>query len=70
MVALLLTKLALAILGRAVPQLNAMMVSFPITIGVGLVMFGLSLPVVSNVIARWVQELPASTDGLLLHLQH
>jgi flagellar biosynthesis protein FliR len=70
MVALLLTNIALAVLGRAVPQINAMTVSFPITIGVGLLMYAVSLPNVSAVIARWVQELPASVDGLLIPFQH
>ena len=45
--ALLVSNVALAILGRAVPQLNVMMVSFPITIGVGLIMLGASLVVSS-----------------------
>jgi flagellar biosynthetic protein FliR len=70
MVTLLLTNIALAILSRAVPQMNAMMVSFPITIGVGLLMFAVSLPNVSSVVARWVQELPRGVDGLLVPFQH
>ena len=70
MVTLLLTNIALAILSRAVPQLNAMMVSFPLTIGVGLIMFAVSLPNVSTVVAHWVQELPVSVNGLLVPLQH
>jgi flagellar biosynthetic protein FliR len=70
MVALLLTNIALAILSRAVPQLNAMMVSFPLTIGIGLIMFAVSLPNVSAVVASWVRELPASVDGLLVPFQH
>jgi flagellar biosynthetic protein FliR len=70
MAALLLTNIALAILSRAVPQINAMTVSFPITIGVGLLMFAVSLPNVSSVVARWVQDLPAGVQGLLVSLQH
>lgn len=69
MVTLLLTNLALAMLGRAVPQLNVMMVSFPLTIGVGLLMYAVSLPNVSSVVARWVQELPGSVDGMLAPFQ-
>ena len=38
--ALLLANLGLAILSKAVPQLNAMAVGFPITIGLGLVVLG------------------------------
>lgn len=65
MVALLLSNLALAILSRAVPQLNAMMVSLPLTVGVGLVTIGLTLPVVSGAVARWMGALPASVDRML-----
>jgi flagellar biosynthetic protein FliR len=65
MVALLLANIALAILTRAVPQLNAIMVSFPITIGLGLVMIGASLPIVGSVIAGWISDLPLMIDSVL-----
>lgn len=65
MVALLLANIALAILTRAVPQLNAIMVSFPVTIGLGLVMIGASLPIVAFVISRWIQELPMSVGAVV-----
>lgn len=65
MVTLLLVNIAMAILSRAVPQLNAMMVSFPLTIGVGLVMTGLSLPVVAGVIASWMERLPDTVTRVL-----
>ena len=66
MVALLLANLALAILSRAVPQLNAMMVSLPVTVGVGLVTVGLTLPLLAAMIGGWMQALPVSVDRLLL----
>jgi flagellar biosynthetic protein FliR len=69
MVALLLTNIAMAILGRAVPQMNAMMMSFPITIGIGLLTFSLSLPILSAAVARWIQALPAGVADLLEHLR-
>lgn len=59
MVALLLTNLAIALLARAVPQMNGMLVSFPITISVGLAAFGTALPVISTAVARWLGQLPA-----------
>lgn len=62
MVALLLTNSALAILNRAVPQMNAMMVALPLTISVGLIMFGAALPFVANNLGSWIQGLPA--DGI------
>ena len=57
-VALLVTNVALAILSRAVPQLNAMMVSFPMTIAVGLIMVGASLPMAAGTIDVWMRDLP------------
>jgi flagellar biosynthetic protein FliR len=65
MVALLLTNLALAILSRAVPQLNVIMVSFPITIGLGLVMIGASLPIFGAAISGWVSNLPAAVSAVI-----
>jgi flagellar biosynthesis protein FliR len=41
---LLMTNLALAILTRSAPQLNIFAIGFPITLGVGLIGFDLSLP--------------------------
>ncbi len=70
MVALLLTNVALGILSRAVPQLNAMSVSFPLSIGVGLLMFSVSLPIVASVITGWLQDMPDGVHGLITHLQH
>jgi len=69
MVALLVTNVAIAILGRAVPQLNAMMVSFPLSVGVGLFMFAVSLPIVASVVTNWVLRMPAGVEDLLVHLQ-
>ncbi len=59
LVALLLANLALAILGKAVPQLNVMMVSFPITISIGLVALGATLPHLAAFIAGSIDGLPA-----------
>ena len=58
MVTLLLANAALAVLSRAVPQLNAMMVSMPLAIGVGLVVLGFTLPMVAAAMARGVVGLP------------
>lgn len=65
MVALTVTNLAMAILSRAVPQLNAMAMSFAVTVGVGLVMVGLSLPVLVRVLGRWLSLTPTTADSLL-----
>jgi flagellar biosynthetic protein FliR len=68
MVALTVTNVAMAILSRAVPQLNAMAMSFAVTLGVGLVMLGASLPVMVALVTRWFQSVPLGTDGLLRSL--
>jgi len=65
MVALLLTNIAMAILSRAVPQLNTMMVALPLSIGVGLVMMGAALPFMTASIGRWMQTLPDSVASIV-----
>lgn len=65
MVAMLLTNLAVALLGRAVPQLNAMVISFPITIGLGFILFGAVLPLVAGRVAGWVGALPGGLDRMI-----
>ena len=45
-IALLLATLILGVMARLVPQLNVFMLSFPATLGLGLVMLALALPVV------------------------
>lgn len=54
MVALLVTNLALAVLNRAVPQLNTMMVAVPITVVVGLLALGGTLLLYGAEVSRWV----------------
>ncbi len=46
--ALLITNIALGILTRAAPQLNLFGIGFPITIGVGFIVIGLTLPYLSE----------------------
>ncbi|MFN8651595.1 MAG: flagellar biosynthetic protein FliR [Gemmatimonadales bacterium] len=58
MVALLLANVALAILGKAVPQLNVMMMAFPVTISLGLIAFGATLPFLAAYIGGQVDALP------------
>jgi flagellar biosynthetic protein FliR len=60
MITLLLVNLALAIVSRAVPQLNTMLVSLPVSIAVGLVMFGAALPLLVTAVESWTQGLPGA----------
>ncbi len=51
--AVLLLNLALAVLGRAAPQLNIMGVAFPLQIGVGLIAFAGSAALVVHAMSDW-----------------
>jgi len=62
---LLLVHLAMALLNRAVPQLNSLMNSFPITIGLGLLTLGVTLPVMTGALAHGLDQLPAMVDHTL-----
>jgi len=46
MVTLLITKIAMGIVARTVPQMNIFIVGFSLTIGLGLILMGLALPYV------------------------
>jgi flagellar biosynthetic protein FliR len=65
MVTLLLTYAAVAILNRAVPQIHTMLVAFPLTIGIGLIMIGAALPLVTSAIRTWMHAIPGSLDGAI-----
>ncbi|HVO36457.1 MAG TPA: flagellar biosynthetic protein FliR [Gemmatimonadales bacterium] len=64
-VALFLTNVALAILTRAVPQLSAFMVAFPLTVGFGLVVFGASLPFRQGLLAQLFRWIPGATETVI-----
>ncbi len=50
MAILLLVQIALGIVSRFVPQINVMIVSFPLTIGIGFFFFGLTLEILAEVL--------------------
>lgn len=54
--ALLITNISLGILTRAAPQLNLFGIGFPITIGVGFIMIGLTLPYLATPLDLLFQE--------------
>ncbi|MGH3054525.1 MAG: flagellar biosynthetic protein FliR, partial [Gaiellaceae bacterium] len=65
MITLLLSNLALAVVSRAVPQLNTMMVSLPVMMALGLMMFGAALPLVASALRGWMLSMPGTTAQLL-----
>lgn len=50
---IVLANAALAVLGRAVPQLNVLSVAFPVQIGLGLLTFAAVIPFLAYVITGW-----------------
>jgi len=59
--AVFITNVALAVMGRAAPQLQIMSVAFPLQIGVGLLTFAGSIALVVQAMARWT---PGFTETL------
>jgi flagellar biosynthesis protein FliR len=60
----LIANAALAVLGRAAPQLNVLQVAFPVQIGVGLLALTASIPLIATFFNGWAGEY----DGLLTRL--
>lgn len=65
MVVLLVTNIALAVLNRAVPQLNTMMVAVPVTVGVGLVALGAALPFAVPFVSSWAGSAGDRATGVI-----
>ncbi|HEY3934415.1 MAG TPA: flagellar biosynthetic protein FliR [Gemmatimonadales bacterium] len=65
MVALLITNIGLAVLNRAVPQLNTMMVAVPVTVSVGLIALGTAMPYALNVVAGWATGVGSGADAVI-----
>ncbi len=68
MAALLFTQIAMGILAKAVPQVNILMTSFPITICVGLVFLGFSLEFFLPYFRSLFEETGRELTGTLLPL--
>ncbi len=65
MAILFFISVGLGLVARTVPQMNVFIVGFPLQIGVGLLMIGLSLPLFSIVIQNEISDLPARIAGLM-----
>jgi len=53
MAVLLLGNVALGVLGRAAPQMNILMVAFPVQIGVGLFALAAAIPIIGTILGGW-----------------
>jgi flagellar biosynthetic protein FliR len=58
LVSLFLVNIAVGIASRAVPQLPAILVLFPVTVGVGLIVLGFAVPMLAEVLNGWMSALP------------
>ncbi len=68
--ALLAMMVALGLLNRVAPQVNVFMVSFPLTLGVGLLVFLAALPMLVLVMGSAFQGLPAMLSALVVRVRH
>ena len=64
--ALMLTDLAMALVGRTVPQLNILIVGFPVKIGVGLLVMAASIPIMGAFMANVFGRALVDVNGLLV----
>jgi len=60
--AILVSNIALAILGRAAPQLQVMSLAFPLQIGIGLLTFAGSIGLVVHALADWTPAYATTLD--------
>jgi flagellar biosynthetic protein FliR len=67
---ILLLNVLLAILGRAVSQINVFVLSFPVTIAGGLLVMGLAMPFTVSLLAGEIERLQGVIEALLRVLGH
>ncbi|NOY84582.1 MAG: flagellar biosynthetic protein FliR [Nitrospirae bacterium] len=65
-VALLMANVTIGIFSRVIPQLNVLLFSFPVTITLGLVMLGFSLPILTGILTQEVSGLRTVFNQLLV----
>lgn len=70
LVAVVLINILLAMLGRAVTQINVFVLSFPLTIAAGLLVLGLAMPFMVSLLEREFIGLHETIEGLLRALGH
>jgi flagellar biosynthesis protein FliR len=68
--ALLAMMVTLGLLNRVAPQVNVFMVSFPLTLGVGLLVFLAALPMMISVMSGAFQQLPVTLSEVVMRVRH
>ncbi|AAS97704.1 flagellar biosynthetic protein FliR [Nitratidesulfovibrio vulgaris] len=66
LVTLFLVELALALMARAAPQMNLLMIGFPLKIAVGFFFMGLLF----TILAQYIEEFIIGMPPMMLHLLH
>jgi flagellar biosynthesis protein FliR len=66
---MMLGNVTLGVMARAVPQLNVLMVAFPVQIGIGLVMLATTLPLIARALTDWGDAYGVLSNGLMRALQ-
>jgi len=64
-IVMLLTNAALGILSRVIPQLHLFLITFPVTISLGLMVVGVSLSLSAGLLQGRLEGLGGSLDGLI-----
>ncbi|MBX3303937.1 MAG: flagellar biosynthetic protein FliR [Nitrospira sp.] len=70
LVVIFVINILLAMLGRAVSQINVFVLSFPVTIAGGLAVLALSMPFAVELLARELERLQLTIEALLKALGH
>jgi len=68
--ALFIANLILVLLARSIPQMNILLVGFPLMITVGLLVFLLNLDLMGSLIGGEIRQMEAHFVGLLRSLSH
>jgi len=71
MIVLIVSQMAMGVMSRAVPQIQIFLVSFPLIIGIGLIVFGLSLNLSMSLMqSEMTGKLEAELSDVLMNVRH
>jgi len=62
---LLVGNVVLGVLGRAAPQMNLLMVAFPVQIGVGLLALAAAIPIIGTILGSWPFDFAEDFEHLM-----
>ncbi|MFQ5587606.1 MAG: flagellar biosynthetic protein FliR [Nitrospiria bacterium] len=68
-VALLMANVTIGIFSRVIPQMNVLLFSFPVTITLGLIIVGFSLPIFAGILSNEITTLRTTLPHLLMRMR-